>query len=152
MWIGKFLERTRTEEAKANFRGVLSQYNAEELEVEYKTADFSRQAKERKEREAEEKKKQADREKQEREEEKQRDDEAGIGRSAMGLLPKGVREEFARSVQKVAKGLQDGDQGGEFKELSDLMNRLAAAVEIKGSKTELNLKNLSERIKKLEIK
>ena len=25
MWIGKFLERTRTEEAKANFRGVLSE-------------------------------------------------------------------------------------------------------------------------------
>ena len=98
------------------------------------------------------KKQQQEREKKQDDDQRRREQEAGIGSSALGLLPRGVRDDFARSVQKVAKGLQDGDQGGEIKELTALMDRLAAAVEIKGSKTQVTLKHLSERIKKLENK
>ena len=96
------------------------------------------------------KKQQQERDKKARDDEKRREDEAGLGRTALGLLPKGVSEDFARSVQKVAKGLQDGDQGGEIKELTKLMDQLLAAMEKRGMKTEVNLKHLSERIKKLE--
>jgi hypothetical protein len=78
--------------------------------------------------------------------------EAGIGNSAMSLLPKGVVEEFRQSVQRAAKGLQDGDQGGEIEELMKLMNQLAGAVQVKGTKTEVSLANLAARIKQLENK
>ena len=79
-------------------------------------------------------------------------EEAGIGKSALGLLPKGVTDEFRASVTKAAKNLQDGDQGGEMKELVSLMNRLAAAAEVRGTKTDVDLKSLGERIRRLEGK
>jgi hypothetical protein len=121
-----------------------------EAQVEFKTADFSRQAKERKEREAEEKKQKQERDKKESDDEKRREEEASLGRTALGLLPKGVSEDFARSVQQVAKGLQDGDQKGEIKELTKLMDELLSAMEKRGMKSEVALKHLAERIKKLE--
>jgi predicted secreted protein len=55
-------------------------------------------------------------------------------------------------VQRAAKGLQDGDQGGEIEELMKLMNQLAGAVQVKGTKTEVSLANLAARIKQLENK
>lgn len=78
--------------------------------------------------------------------------EAGIGRQALSLLPKNVTEKFRKAVTAAAEGLQDGDQGGEIKELTELMQRLAAAVQVRGTKTAVDLKNLESRIKQLENK
>lgn len=76
--------------------------------------------------------------------------EAKIGEDAVKLLPDGVREEFRRSVEKAARGLQDGDQGGEVKELISLMNHLAGAVRGKDAKTEAALAELRRSVSTLE--
>jgi hypothetical protein len=86
----------------------------------------------------------------ERDRERRSSAEAGIGRSAVELLPKGVRDEFRNAVTKAAQGLQDGDQGGEVKELVALMERLAAATQVRGTKTAVDIANLENRIKQLE--
>ena len=83
---------------------------------------------------------------------KKRTEEAGIGRAALNLVPKEATENFRRAVQRAADGLQNGDQGKEIEELAKLMDRLANAVQIKGTKTQVDLSNLNERIKRLEGK
>lgn len=86
----------------------------------------------------------------ERDREKDRDDAAGMGRSAMQMLPKGVSEQFRKAVTKAAAALQDGDQGGELAELAKLMDRLAIAVERRDAKKGMDIANLAHRIKQLE--
>ena len=79
-----------------------------------------------------------------------RDDAAAMGRDALGFLPKDVSNNFRNAVQRAAKGLQDGDQGGELAEMAKLMNDLANAVEKRDAKKGLDISNLAARIKQLE--
>lgn len=71
---------------------------------------------------------------------------AQAGREAERLLPKGVSEEFAKSVQKAAQGLQNGDQGGELKKLVELMHQLADAAQVKGTKKATDIAALEQKI------
>ncbi len=71
---------------------------------------------------------------------------AKIGRDAEKLLPDGVKKEFRDAVTKAARGLQDGDQGGEIKELIGLMNQLANASAVKGSQTAGDIQELRRSI------
>lgn len=72
--------------------------------------------------------------------------EAKIGRDAVKLLPAGVSDQFRKAVEKAAAGLQDGDQGGEIKELTKLMNQLAKASQVKGTKTDADLAELRRNV------
>lgn len=54
--------------------------------------------------------------------------DAKAGQDAVKLLPDGGTDKFRAAVNKVAAGLQNGDQGGEIKELLKLMEELAAAA------------------------
>lgn len=76
--------------------------------------------------------------------------EAKLGADAVKLLPDGVRSEFRSAVEKAARGLQDGDQGGEVKELISLMNTLASAVKGKDASTEAALAGLRREVATLQ--
>jgi hypothetical protein len=56
-------------------------------------------------------------------------EEAGIGREAKALIPKGATDKFRAAVEAAAAGLQDGDQGGELERLAGYIEKLAAAAE-----------------------
>ena len=72
------------------------------------------------------------------------------GEEAVRLLPKGVSEEFRKKVEKVSAGLQNGDQGGEVKELIKLMDQLAEAVGKKSAKGDQDMTALRNKIAVLE--
>ena len=106
----------------------------------------------KREEEKREKERADDQERRLRDQEKRTGEEAGIGREALGLLPKDLPEKGRKAVERVARGLQDGDQGGEIKELIALMERLADAVDGKDTKTSIKIDGVLSRIKKLESK
>lgn len=88
----------------------------------------------------------------ERDADKRRQAEAGIGRDAKGLLPKGVSEKGKRAFEAVTAGLQDGDQGGELETLAGYLDRILTAVEKtkgKQSADAIKIRQLEERIRNL---
>lgn len=134
--------------------GLKGRYEKDRERRRIQTDQRVREAKDRDERkaEAERSREEAGRERRETEKDGRSKEQAGIGRAALNLVPKEATENFRRAVQRAADGLQNGDQGKEIEELAKLMNRLTNAVEIKGTKTQVDLSNLKERIKRLEGK
>lgn len=77
-------------------------------------------------------------------------EEGEIGRGAASLLPKGVTKQFQDAVNRAAKGLQDGDQGGEIQTLLTLINQLADATQVKGTNTDTQIAALKQKISVME--
>ena len=84
--------------------------------------------------------------------ERRTNEEASIGRDAQRLIPKDAEDALRDGVNRVAKNLQDGDQGGEIGTLLELVNMLAGAVEQKDGKAQTDIAALRERLKRLEAK
>lgn len=76
-------------------------------------------------------------------------DEAGVGRDAKGLLPKGVSDRFRNAVEAAAAGLQDGDQGGEVEKIAALMEVFANAVQGRSRAQDIKIDQLQAQIKEL---
>jgi hypothetical protein len=75
------------------------------------------------------------------------DGEAGkAGRDAVALLPDGTRKEFADAVKSVSRRLQNGDQGGELKELAALMKDLAGANVAKNASVQSEISDLRKTL------
>jgi hypothetical protein len=72
--------------------------------------------------------------------------EAKIGRDAVKLLPSGVLPEFRKAVEGVSKRLQDGDQGGEIEQLTQLLQSLASSTRVKGTQTDTALQQIRRDI------
>lgn len=77
---------------------------------------------------------------------------AGIGREAVGILPKGVSEKFRAAVEAASAGLQDGDQGGELERLAGYIEKLAASAQRNKAVSEaqrIKIAQLEKRISQL---
>jgi hypothetical protein len=128
---------------------------AEENKVGDINLDRTRkQAEEKQQREADRKAKaeDAERRKQEAEAGRREKTAAGLGREAVGVLPKGVSDKFRAAVEATAAGLQDGDQGGEIAKLISYMEQLAAATKNNRAVTEaqkIKIAQLEARLKDL---
>ena len=123
-----------------------SQVDQKTREVQNQTAEI------RARKEAEEKRNNEQKKEQERaarEAENQSRKEAGIGRSAASLIPKGAPERLKRAINTAAEKRQDGDQGGEILKLVSMMEEMAKYIRLKDSKTKIDLSNLQEQIKNL---
>jgi hypothetical protein len=76
--------------------------------------------------------------------------EADAGREAQSLIPKEASQQLRGAIEKVTKGLRDGDQGGEVKLLISLMNQLAATVGSTNSSLKGEIQELRSKLDALE--
>ena len=138
--------------------------------VEDAAGDKAAKKKQETEREQQKKDQETEREQQKKDQEKEREDAkrerekaaadrdrekstSGVAREAQDAvkrLPSGLKESFRKDFEKVAAGLQDGDQAHEVKDLLKMMKQLADFSERKGTKTDTDISGLRAQIVKLE--
>jgi hypothetical protein len=73
----------------------------------------------------------------------------GIGGKAERLIPKDATDQLRDSIRAVSAGLNDGDQGGELKQLAALMKELATAVQGRDKARDLEIEQLRTQISSL---
>lgn len=79
------------------------------------------------------------------------DREAGaLGAEAVDMIPEGTRQQGREAIERIAKGLKDGDQGGELAELYKLLGQMADNLSASDAGRKSEIQALRTKISNLE--